>query len=588
MPTPTPPRSRYRFDMSLRNGLLFLILLVLSAQAMAVQTAVAALNLPHNHNMPIGKHLFYFLEGPQALTLEQVTQKFSDNQFTSANRATLNFGIGSNPVWLKFDAINKTQAAILQRLSIETSWLDNIDVYISSPGLKTTHFFSGDSQPFNERQLDDRFFIFDHNYAPGLSSVYMRIQTPDPIVLPIYLTDKDAFFARQKFDSYSYGVLYGGIFVLLAYNLMLFLSLKNSRYLYYSIYLTFFLLANSSYTGHGFQYLWGESVRWQIWSNPVLMVLYSISGLVFALRFLDIKTYYPRMFSSILFACIGVVLLQLLSIINAAHEVSLLIAFTFMFLFSIAMLILGGLSLYAGNKSAKYFLLASVLHTTASGITVMVVWSFIPYSVLAYRAIDIGMMLDAILLAMALAYQFRLANEEKVRAEKLANVDPLTQINNRRAFYDIVLPMWSCNKRSNNSASIMILDIDRFKLINDTYGHAQGDIALVKIAQTLSAGKRAGDVLARWGGEEFIIFLPDTNVGEAQKIAERLRSQIEAVEMKLSSERLQITVSIGLADNLNVDGSLDTLIAEADSYLYKAKDQGRNCVVSRWCTAPVC
>ena len=438
----------------------------------------------------------------------------------------------------------------------------------------------GDSQPFSERPIKNHFFVFEHAFQPGKTTVYLRTETPDPMVLPIYLTSIEEAYSRQSLQSNTYGFLYGGIFTLLAYNLMLFFSLKSYRYLYYSIYLAFFLIMNASYTGHGFGWLWPNSPQWQLWSNPILMMMFAISGLLFATDFLNIKTFFPRLYRVVIYGSILFGTLQVLAVITGSHVSALLLSFFFIFLFSGSMVFLGVISLYAGNKSAKYFLFASIAHVSGSSVTAMAVWGIIPYSTLAYRAVDIGMMVDAILLAMALADQFRMTQEAKIQAERLAKIDPLTGLNNRRAFYELVKPIWSTGLRNNRDMSVILIDIDKFKFINDTYGHAQGDNALILLAKNLMNEARSGDILARWGGEEFILFLPDTRLAEAISIAERFSQKISNMRLREENGTISLTASMGVVHNDKSDISLDDLISSADKHLYTAKEQGRDRVCS--------
>ncbi len=551
-------------------------LLVALAAASNLSASEQAIVLPNAGQEPIGKHVQFLQEQAEALSIDAARQAFARGQFRASETAFLRFGIGARPVWLEFEVSNPTASATRKRLLLKNSWLDRIDVYFLEQDRLAASFHTGDSRPFSRRPVENRFFLFDHDFPPGTTTVFIRAETPDPLVLPIYLTSFAQFEHSQAWEHYSYGFLYGGIFVLLAYNLMLFFNLKSRRYLYYSLYLAAFLLMNLSYTGHAFMWLWPDSPRWQQWSNPLLMMLFAISGLVFALRFLEMKTAFPRLYHLVVSILSGFAALQVLAVIAGSQVASLLLSFFFIFVFSLGMVLLGALSLYVGNKSAKYFLLASVTHATAASITAMVVWGIVPYSTLAYRAIDIGMMLDAILLAMALADQFRINREEKIQAEKLALIDPLTEINNRRAFYEFVNPIWSTGLRHGHDMAIILLDIDCFKRVNDTFGHKQGDKVLTTIATIMREEKRAGDILARWGGEEFILFLPETSLDEALAIAERLRQKIMNLEMQIEGKPIPLTVSLGVAHMDRPDTSLDELISTADKQLYQAKEGGRN------------
>jgi len=158
------------------------------------------------------------------------------------------------------------------------------------------------------------------------------------------------------------------------------------------------------------------------------------------------------------------------------------------------------------------------------------------------------------------------------RLHKIANTDPLTGINNRRNFFTLVNSYLAMTERDKPNASVLMLDLDKFKNINDQYGHDIGDEALKTTSRLISNYIRKGDVLARFGGEEFIVFLPDTNVNQANIVAEKIRC---AIEKHKFIENIFITISIGLSA---VESDIDSAIKNADIALYQAKNQGRNCI----------
>ena len=126
----------------------------------------------------------------------------------------------------------------------------------------------------------------------------------------------------------------------------------------------------------------------------------------------------------------------------------------------------------------------------------------------------------------------------------------------------------------------MLLDIDRFKRINDHYGHATGDQALRGLVEYCRSGSRAVDLICRYGGEEFVILLPETPIEAANQVAERLRLSIMENPITTDSGPLRITVSVGVAEANSLD-TLQKLIERADEALYDAKHAGRNCVRAR-------
>ena len=135
--------------------------------------------------------------------------------------------------------------------------------------------------------------------------------------------------------------------------------------------------------------------------------------------------------------------------------------------------------------------------------------------------------------------------------------------------------------RLNNRVSLLMLDIDHFKKINDTYGHPTGDLVICKLANICRKESREIDVVARLGGEEFAILLPETDLQVAITVAERIRATIENTSVKsLSDVAFHFTVSIGVAEQPPEDKSEETLIGKADAALYQAKTGGRNKVIS--------
>ncbi len=156
------------------------------------------------------------------------------------------------------------------------------------------------------------------------------------------------------------------------------------------------------------------------------------------------------------------------------------------------------------------------------------------------------------------------------------SIDDLTQLPNRALFYSILEKEYAKLIREDNKNCIVFVDIDHFKKVNDTYGHPAGDIVLKKIAEKLSLSIRAYDSIGRYGGEEFLIFLPKTHIIEAKEIIERIRKKIQDLVININSElSINVTCSFGLS-SFTLDKSLSEIIQNADKALYMAKENGRN------------
>jgi len=171
--------------------------------------------------------------------------------------------------------------------------------------------------------------------------------------------------------------------------------------------------------------------------------------------------------------------------------------------------------------------------------------------------------------------------EEELRAakkyaEKLAQKDELTGLNNRRAFFEQGHHAFEQSKRFGHPISVIMMDIDRFKMVNDNYGHSVGDKVLQAVAEPLQTLVREIDIVARIGGEEFAIALPETGLEDAANLAERLRSEIENLVVTNDRHQIKITASFGVVTCKGGDESIEALLTNADHALYVAKKKGRN------------
>lgn len=175
-----------------------------------------------------------------------------------------------------------------------------------------------------------------------------------------------------------------------------------------------------------------------------------------------------------------------------------------------------------------------------------------------------------------------LAELESQREElhRLANTDPLTAIHNRRSFLAAARHEIEACRRSGRAATLLLLDLDRFKEVNDTGGHAAGDAMLVRIAELLRQDRRLTDVVARLGGEEFAVLVTDTSLEAGRIVAERIRRTIEDTALDYGGESFRVTTSIGVTPLAAADDDITDAMARADDALYRAKREGRNRIES--------
>ena len=167
------------------------------------------------------------------------------------------------------------------------------------------------------------------------------------------------------------------------------------------------------------------------------------------------------------------------------------------------------------------------------------------------------------------------ALEEEMRS--LASFDALTGLLSRHAFFDRANNYVSLARRDRNVFSVLLVDLDHFKSINDQYGHPAGDAVLKLFADVINSVARRSDFIGRLGGEEFAVILPSTSANEALEFADRLHDAIQTAVLKYGDSIIEYTASIGLTSfNPGSDENIDSLLARADLALYEAKHNGRN------------
>jgi diguanylate cyclase (GGDEF)-like protein len=175
-----------------------------------------------------------------------------------------------------------------------------------------------------------------------------------------------------------------------------------------------------------------------------------------------------------------------------------------------------------------------------------------------------------------ISYYFRVASLTlEHELELLAHTDSLTGLYNRHRMQELIELQTAMFLRNQSKFTLVIADIDHFKKINDTYGHFCGDFVLSEIASFMKKNLRKGDVLARWGGEEFLILLPDTDINGARIMAENIRKAIANKQFHLAGESFSVTMTFGLAQH-EIDRSIEDSLKQADNALYEGKKAGRN------------
>jgi diguanylate cyclase (GGDEF)-like protein len=228
------------------------------------------------------------------------------------------------------------------------------------------------------------------------------------------------------------------------------------------------------------------------------------------------------------------------------------------------------------DRYAWYFLAGWVPMTIGSMTRALQTAGLVDIDSRATHLYALGVLLQAAALVLGLAERMMRTRRERDQAQQAASHDVLTGVLNRRAF-DARLQAACAGARAGGPLpSLLFLDIDHFKAVNDNYGHAGGDACLVETARRIQSQLADGDALGRWGGEEFVVLLPSAGVETARKISEAIRLGVSARPVRFHGHDIAVTISIGIAAFDPDTDDAASLTARADAALYRAKERGRN------------
>ena len=336
-------------------------------------------------------------------------------------------------------------------------------------------------------------------------------------------------------------------------------------------------------------YFSGEAFRWpllaaaavlapHVWNVPV--ALSGTMASLFAREIAELRHASPRAYSAFgwlaaAFAALAVanvgVLFGLGQIVVAIGNLMFLGAGVFV-------LVVAFLAWRRGNRAAGWFLFAWVLLETFAIVTSarLLFTRAAANEALFYYGLPGSMVASAILTSLGVADRLRQQRHDLSEAERRARTDPLTGVLNRRSLLEQLEAMCRNARANGLPVAVLFLDLDFFKTINDSYGHAAGDACLAAVIRPIQAELRQSDIIGRYGGEEFIMVLSGADASAAEPIAERIRLRVSEVDIQGQGIPIRVTCSIGVAssDQLGVWG--EALVARADAAVYAAKRLGRN------------
>lgn len=538
------------------------------------------------------------------------------NAWERPSEAVFTFEFGTPTRWIHIPLHNRSNQAVTRTLEVVEPLYDDMQIWTLQEGNVQTSVHMGDRVPFASRPIPYRNPCMQVT-IPSNATIDLLIRAEahdgehDP--LPIRLWDNNAFQAGTSLDTLAYGAYFGAILILLLYNLLIFISTRESGFFWYAVYLASFFAWNFSFRGFGYQYIWPTSPDLNSNIGAVLVACTLIAASKFAYVLLDLRQQTPWLYR----LSLGLALVALLHIPVAliAPESGLFATLNPTGFLIISVLMAAALRLaWRGNVTARIYLAAMGCLYAGTLPYYFVAFGIMPQSLLTIHAMNIGSALELLLLAFALAYRINTLKTEKLEAEQMALAtlqssanelenkvrertseleeaigslhelairDILTGLYNRRHFNETVPRELARAHRLGKPLALLILDLDHFKKLNDCAGHQAGDEVLKNLGNLLQAFcRRSVDQAFRIGGEEFAVVTTDTASEGLAAWAEQLRLRIEdAAWPHPDTPSGKVSASIGITVS-RPDDTFATLYARADITLYKAKEAGRNQVAA--------
>ena len=586
------------------------------------QGMLADLGGPDRHTV-LGQHL-EVLEVPEGrLSLEEVRSGRYAGQWQAVEETVPNFGYTDSTYWgrVTLPPLDRERTRLLAEIGYAV--LDHVDAYLIRGGEIIAHHELGDRVTYDARPIDHPNFIFPVDLSRSEDTeLYLRVETSSSMQIPLTLWEPEALLEHQFEQSTLFALFYGAMLVMAIYNLLVFFAVRDASYLYYVIYVISMVTLVAAIDGITFKALWPDT---QGFNDKVLII--ALSGMVFApsmftRKFLHLKRSRPWLSR----AMAG---FAILSFFTAAGAFFLPYLHLMLFTILAAAIVIflcfssGIIRWRDGFHAARYYILAWSFMLGGGLVMAMNKTGVVPRNLFTEHAGQIGAVLEILLLSFALANRMNYERRKREEAQResaesqrelletqiemnrnldnlvrerteeleaanaklheISTTDPLTGLCNRRLFDETLTTEYARAYREKYPITLFMIDIDNFKSLNDTYGHAFGDVCLQGVADCLQRRlRRPPDLPARFGGEEFVAMLPNTDLEGGVNVAERIREAVAGLRFTRDDDEVSLSLSIGVATEVlgkTTDGGR-ALLARADACLYRAKGEGRNRVRS--------
>lgn len=607
------------------KAVFLVVLLALFCSPLAAKPLVLG---DHSEAIALGPYTGYLEDPSRTLELADLEGR----TFAPVESDALNFGFSQSRFWLQFQIVNPTDRTLTRVLDLRNFLLDKVVLYVPDEQGGYQVQTKGRLYPEQSAHEVSRFYHFTLSLPPHSERRYfLQIESSDSIGFPMVLST-DAQQQHYQVQDTLFLTLYSGlIFSTVLFAIFMLFLLRERVLAYYLAFLTFHhLVAIMLMEGVPTSLFGVDNLFVTRDMLPFAINLAILMAILFQRQFLDFEKTDPALFKISQWMAGAMSSMAVVSLI-LPHFYAIQVT-------AMVCMVVGASMMYCclaqfkRFSAARHFVVAWSAGIAGATIYGLKVLEIVPVNNFTTYSWHVGTVLEAALFSFTIAYRINSERRERLRTQtelaereralrvtqeqllqaetaakeelenrvrertldisrilselehenkeliELSINDGLTRIRNRRFFNDIYPQLWNEALQNGQWLSVLMLDIDHFKQINDEYGHLMGDRCLVMVAGILKKMvSRPTDVVCRYGGEEFILLLPQTDADSARWLAERIRRKISESICELDTKQVTMTASFGVAGMIPESG-LDAmkLISVCDNALYESKENGRD------------
>ena len=526
------------------------------------------------------------LEDPQGIfTIEDVTQEPSTKRFRPNNGSNISLGMTRSTYWIRFRL--PAESALSNNLVIvcDSATLKDVTLYLPLKNHARNDYMemSGGWNMKNSKQ-DAGFLMPAFRISQStdfFQDIYVRVKTPYTMSFQLQLFDMQSFQHHSWFLMMLVFLCLGILLAMILYNLSLSLFLKDRNYFIYVLYMFFQIVYQITLTGAGHMVnagVGGWLLNNLVQSASIMTFMAALFSREFNFTKQNAPVHYWLLNAVMAAACITA-LIAWAGLPFHANKLIHIIA-----LLLILIVLSTGITVaLKGYRPALYFIIAWSTMLIGAAIFTLRGLGLLTANAITFYSILIAAALESILLSIALADRIRILQDErnlleteKIKLSRESTIDALSGLYNRR-YLDRLLPRQVEKSHfMEQPLVLLVVDIDNMKRYNDTYGHQEGDHLISGVGQAILSSIRVNDWACRYGGEEFVVIMPGTDINDGRMVGMRISNSFKALRFRPSVDlELQWTISIG-ASQMIPNETAASLFNRADQALYEAKARGRD------------